>query len=366
MIKIKKRHVGHGHGYGWGRLTSFKFGPTYFQTLINWAPRRWVVCYEWLFFAILVSLVTTVPPLFGGIVVDRVMAIVNDEIISLYELNQRVLPYAEKIKKAASTASEQNELLQKVTQENLNLLIDEKLADQEIKRLNIKVGESEVKKEIERFKSVNRLTDKELREALAVEGSSLDEFGLKIKEQILRGRLVNREIRSKIVITSEEVLDYYESHPEEFGGEKKYLLKNIVMNPPVAATPADKTATINRLKRVRGQLIAGETFDMLAIKYSDATNAVNGGSLGLIGKSALASQIQEALEPLKPLEFTEIIETDQGYQIFFVEKIEIDAADPFEKVKNQIEDKLYNQVVNRQYEKWLQDLRTRSHIKLVK
>ena len=104
----------------------------------------------------------------------------------------------------------------------------------------------------------------------------------------------------------------------------------------------------------------------MAREYSEAPNAVDGGLLGLINKSALAPEIQKALEPLKPGEFTDIIETDQGYQIFYLEDIETGSADSFEKVKMKIEDKLYNQVINRQYEKWLQDLRTRAHIKLIR
>jgi peptidyl-prolyl cis-trans isomerase SurA len=80
----------------------------------------------------------------------------------------------------------------------------------------------------------------------------------------------------------------------------------------------------------------------------------------------LAPQIQEALAPLKPGEFTDIIKTDQGYQIFYLEDFETHSADHFEKVKDKIEDKLYKQVINQQYEKWLQDLRTRAHIKLIR
>ncbi len=364
LTKTKRPFVGRGRGAG--QLITRQLRSNDTINLNKWGSRRWWVCCDRLFWALFFILIVTATPVFGGIVVDRVMAIVNDEIVSLYELNQRILPYAERIKKAGATADEQDKLLRKVTDEGLTLLIDEKLADQEIKRLNIQVGASEVKQEIERFKSVNRLTDEDLRVALEAEGSSLDEFGRKIKEQILRARLVNREIRSKIVITNEEVVAYFEKHPEEFGGEKKYFLKNIVMVPPETGTSTDIAAVTNRLKAVRDQLIAGEKFDMLARKYSEAPNAVSGGSLGLIGKSALAPKIQMALESLKPHEFTDIIDTDQGYQIFYIEKIEINAAESFDKVKVQIEDKLYNQVVDRQYEKWLQDLRTRAHIKLIK
>ena len=318
------------------------------------------------FFVTVVGIIATADPLYGGKVVDRVMAIVNDEIISLYELDQRVRPYANKIKNTTSSPTEQNELLRKVREENLNLLIDEKLADQEIRRLQIRVADTEVDREIERFKSDNQLTDEEFQKVLATQGSSLEEFRREIKNQILRARLVNWEIRSKIVITHEEIEAYYNSHPEEFGSENKYFLKNILMIAPAIQSQDEDAEVINRLNRIHQKLMDGEPFDAMAREYSQAPNAVDGGSLGLISKNALAPQIQEALAPLKPGEFTDIIKTDQGYQIFYLEDFETHSADHFDKVKDKIEDKLYKQVINQQYEKGLQDLRTRAHIKLIR
>ncbi len=364
LSKIRRRQK--GPGCGRDPLSDTEIGMFCPGKSGRQTTRRWTHWRQVFFCATVVGIMVTAYPLYGGKIVDRVMAIVNDEIISLYELDQRVRPYTKKIKNATSSPTEQNELLRKVREEHLDLLIAEKLADQEIRRLEIRVGDTEVEREIERFKSANQLTDEELRKALTAQGSNLDEFRREIEDQILRARLVNREIRSKIVITQEEVDAYYQAHPEEFGGEKKYFLKNIVMVAPEFKSRDEKTKVGNRLNRVHEKLINGESFDALAREHSEAPNAVDGGSLGLISKSALAPQIQKALEPLKPGEFTDIIETDQGYQIFYLEDIETGSADSFEKVKMKIEDKLYNQVINRQYEKWLQDLRTRAHIKLIR
>ncbi len=319
-----------------------------------------------LFLTMAVSMTMAVQPLYGGMVVDRIVAIVNDEIISLYDLDRRVEPYIEKIKNSVSSPSEQTKLLQKVRADTLRMLIDEKLADQEIRRLKIKVGDAEVAREIERFKSVNQLSDEALKQGLVAEGVNLNEFQQQIKEQILRARLVNREIRSKIVVTKKEVADYYQAHLEEFGGEKRYTLKNILMVVPKGVDDAEVADVQNRLKQVYARLVAGEPFDALAREYSEATNAPEGGALGAIAKDALAPRIQRALEALEPGEFTDIIKTDQGYQIFYLENVQMGTAVPFEKAQPQIEEKLYNQVVNRQYEKWLQDLRKRSQIELIR
>lgn len=331
---------------------------------VVWIDNRWKSKTLMMAGILFLWVAVAVVPAGGGTVVDRVMAIVNDEIISLYELNQRILPFTKKLNAGSASAEDREALFQRLTEENLNLLINEKLADQEIKRLNIKVSETEINREIERIKSVNQLTDQTFLDALSAEERNMDDFRQQVKEQILRARLVNREIRSKIVITTEDVKSFYQTNPEEFGGEIIYFLKNIVVEQTSSELSADRAEIVNRLERILGELSQGKAFDGLARQYSDAPNAINGGSLGFIKKSALAPQIQAALAPLSAGQYTKSIETDQGYQIFYIEKIEMDAAKPFDEVRPQIEDKLYNQVVDQQYEKWLKKLRSRAHIKL--
>lgn len=317
-------------------------------------------------FVTVVGIMATAYPLYGREIVDRILAVVNNEIVSLYELNQRIGPYIDKIKKATNTLSEQDELIRKVREEHLDLLIDEKLADQEIRRLKINVGKIQIDQALDRFRSTNKITAEELQSALTDQGRSLQDFREEIKSQILRARLVNREINSKVVITDDEVADYYKTHPDEFGAEKKYRLKNIVMTVPRLQSQDVKTSVISQMERIYEQLVSGESFDVLAREYSEAPNAVDGGLLGTISAKMLAPEIRNAIESLKTGEFTEIIETDQGYQIFYLEAVDTESAEPFEKVKARIEDALYNQIVDKRYEGWLRDLRARAHIKLIR
>lgn len=316
-------------------------------------------------FTIIIMMVT-VHPLFGNEIIDRIVAVVNNEIVSLVEVRERVAPYVEKIKNGTYSVTERDKLIQRVWDEHLHLLIDEKLADQEIRRLKIKISKKQIDQALDRFRASNKLTMEELQSALADQGRNLDDFREEIKSQILRARLVNREIRSKIVITDEETATYYKSHPEEFGAEKKYRLKNIVVAPPRLQIQDDKDEPRSQIERIHKRLAGGESFDALAREYSQAQNAVDGGELGVISANTLAPDIRHAIEPLQPGEFTKIIETDQGYQIFFLEAVVSESAEPFEKVKARIEDTLYNQIVDKKYKNWLRELRARAHIKLIR
>ncbi len=298
--------------------------------------------------------------------VDRIIAVVNNDIVSLSELNQRVSPYMDKINRAGYSLAQKELLIRKVRQEHLDLLIDEKLADQEINRLKIKVSQNQVDQALERFRASNKITMEELRAALVNQGRSLADFRKEIKAQILRARLVNREIRSKIVITDDEISAYYKNHPDEFGGEKKYHLRNIVIPLAKIDLKDGESDQYRKIKDISASLAAGEPFADLARKYSKAPNAADGGDLGTIRAEMLAPEIRRAIESLKPGGVTDIIETDQGYQVFYLEAVDTKAEESFEKVRARIEDTLYNQVVDQKYREWLKDLRARAHIKLIK
>jgi peptidyl-prolyl cis-trans isomerase SurA len=165
-------------------------------------------------------------------VVDRIVAVVNDDIITLSELNQLAKPYAGKIKTLGYPIEKEREMLFKVRDDILNQLIDQKLTDQEIKRFKISVSEKEIDAALERVKEINYYTDEELRQELAGQGLNMEKYRKSIKEQILRAKLVNREIKSKVVITRQDAKSYYEAHSDKYCGKKKYRLQNIIIKTP--------------------------------------------------------------------------------------------------------------------------------------
>ncbi len=302
----------------------------------------------------------------GAEVVDRIVAVVNDDIISLFELNQSLKPYTEKIRALGYTSEKERKMLFKVREDILNQLIDQKLTDQEIKRFRIAISEKEIDSAIERIKEVNFYTDEELKEALAREGLTIEKYRKRMKEQMLRTKLVNLEIKSKIVITKEDIKSYYESHADEYGGENKYHLRNIIMKVFSAANEAEKLAVYKKMESILAKLKDGESFEAMAAAYSESSLASEGGDLGLFGLDDLSPQLQEAIRGLNAGEFTSVLDTDQGYQIFFVQDIIKTQGRSLEEVSPEIEEKLFNEIVDEKFRSWLEGLRKRSCIKIVK
>ena len=293
----------------------------------------------------------------GAEVIDRIVAVVNEDIILLTELNRELQPYAERIRSSGYSLVNANQRLFKIRADLLNDMIDKKLTDQEIKRVKISVSEAEIDNAIERMKEANFSTDEEMRKMLAAQGLDMASYRQRLKEQILRSKLVNREVKSKIVITREDIRSYYEAHQDQYGGEKKYHLRNLMMKISPYADQATKRNAQKRMEAILEKLKAGEPYDK-----SDTI----GRELGLIGFRKLSPQLQEVLEKTNPGEYTPVLDTDQGLQIFFVQEIVEVPGRSLEEATAEIERTLYEEIVNKQFGLWLDNLRRRSYIKIIK
>ena len=298
-------------------------------------------------------------------IVDRIVAIVNNEVISLYELDQTAAPYIQKVKESQYPPDVERQVLFEIRSQVLNELINQKLTDQELKQQNISVSENEVDNTIERLKESRQITDEELRKFLEDEGITYDEYRTQTKRQILRARLVNLEVRSKIVITEQDIKDYYNQHIAEYGGEKKYKLSNIFIRVSPVATEYERNSARNVMESILAELEAGKPFDTLKNIEIDSSQRLEGGDLGEFSLEDLSSHLREIIEKLNTGEFTPVLQEPFGYQIVYVEKKIESVGKSLTEATNEIEDKLFNQIVDQRYQSWLQSLRDRSHIKII-
>lgn len=284
-------------------------------------------------------------------VVDRIVAIVNDEIITLNELNQALRPYIDNINSAGYKGEQREKILFKLRSDMLSRMIDRKLTDQEVRRYNLTVTDKEIDAAIERLKEAQRMTQEDLLKALDQDGMTFADYRDKMRQEILRPKLINYSVKSKVVVTDREVTAYYTENMAEYAGVRKYRLSNILL------TDTDVAAS------VRERLDNGEEFKDLARQFSRAPNAGDGGALGSFTLDTLSDQLKTAVGQLDQGQYTEVISTDQGYQIFFLDGI-VEARDtPLDDVKEEIQRKLYDQIVEEKFNFWLESLREKSHIK---
>ncbi|MBW2712051.1 MAG: SurA N-terminal domain-containing protein, partial [Deltaproteobacteria bacterium] len=209
----------------------------------------------------------------GAEIVDRIVAVVNDDIITLFELNQSIKPYEDKIHALGYTEEKERRMVFKVREGVLSQLIDRKIEDQQIKRSNIKISEEQIDQTIERIKEKNFFTDEDLRLALAKDGLTMEAYRNKIKEEMLGTRLINLEVKSKIVITEEDIAAYYEKHLDTYGGKQKYHLRNILIRIPSFADENKKLEIRAKIDEILKELKAGQSFETMAKNYSGSSTA---------------------------------------------------------------------------------------------
>jgi len=299
-------------------------------------------------------------------IVDRIVAVVNNDIITYLELQHQLKPYEEKIKSMGYAEEKERQMLYKVRNDITYRLIDEKLADQEIEKNKITINNAEIDASLERLKASKMWTDEDLRQALAAQGMTIQEYRQSLRNQALRSRLVGQEVSSKIVITHEEVRAYYDDHADAYGGDLRYHLRNIMTIVSSDDDDSAKAAAMGKMEAVIQKLEAGESFESLAREYSESPLAPKGGDLGKIRYTDFSPLIQQALEGLAAGDYTSILDTDQGYQIFFVEDMTMEGGKRFEEASPEIEEQLYNAAVDEKYAEWLEELKRKAHIKVIR
>lgn len=316
--------------------------------------KKYLFVYYCLFFIFLMASMASAE------IVNRITAVINEDIITLSELNKAIKPYEKKLASSGYSQEKMDATLFNMKQEMLNNLVDRKITDQEAKKLGITVSEKEVDNAIEQLKRSRMMTQEDLEKALEQEGLTFKAYRKKIREEILRPKLINFSVKSKVIITDEDVKTYYDAHSEIYAGIKKIYLRNILISGGALAVDV---LVQDKFNRVDAALISGQSFGEVARQYSQAPNAGDGGEIGLLSLDALSGEIADAVKDLAPGEHTTFIQTDLGYQMFFVEAIDDGGPKPLESVSDEISKKLYNDIVEKKFRVWIKELREKSYVK---
>lgn len=301
-------------------------------------------------------------PLFAE-VCNRVVAIVNDEVITLHELNKKIKEMTG-FAPADLEARNRDEYLA-MRRRVLDLLINERIAQEKIKELGIKVGEKEVESAIERIKRDNQLTHEDLLAGLEKQGMTYEKYKERIKGDLERVRLIEFEVKSKIIIREEAITEFYEKHKEEFITNEEVRLANIFL---MRKEPENKAETDRLYEKAQGILArvkAGEDFSELASKFSEGPGADDGGDLGTFRVDQLEPNLRQMIESMPDGAVSEPIVRTNGIQLIKLVERQKGKSKSLEEVRNAIYGILYRQEVNRRYTTWIEELRETCYTKIV-
>jgi len=294
-------------------------------------------------------------------VIEEIVAIVNDEIITLsefraaYETNYQSL-------RAQYQGEEFNRQLEWMKKNLMDTLITDLLLLQEANKLeNINIDE-QVRLYIDNIKKeYNINSDEGLRKILKQQGISFEEWTRRLREGVMKDAVITSEVRRNIVIDEAEIVSYHKLHPEEFTEPPEFKLKAITLT---SGSGSDEGIEAKK-QEINSKIAAGEDFGALASEYSEGPEKESGGDLGDFKKGNLAKELEEPVENLKQGEVTPWIQfRNAWYLLKLVEKKEA-RLKPFEEARDDIERRLLAEKGQVKFEEFMKELKEKSYIKIL-
>lgn len=296
-------------------------------------------------------------------VTNAIVAIVNDEIITLHELKSASLTaVTEAEKKGPLNEADRRNILRST----LDRLIEKKLTEQKIKELNIRVSEEEIRQAIDDVRKQNNMPSQEaLIKALAAQGLSLDQYRSQLKDQLEKLKLVSMEVRAKVQVGETEMREYYAANQSKYSEEETFQARHIFFKTGEKATPDDIKRTRTTALAVLADAKSGKDFAELAKKFSeDPAARKDGGDLGSFKKGDMQPELEKAILALKPGEVSSLVTTPIGFHIIKLEARIPGTIKPFESVKAEIEEILYRKKSEERFSQWASELRSKASIEI--
>jgi len=314
-------------------------------------------------FSLLATLLFLVPNHASARVVNAIAAIVNDEVVTLYEVNREAQTVIREAEKKAPLDDAARSQIRRMA---LDRLVEKKLVEQKIRELNIKVSEEEIRQAIEDVKKQNSIPSQEaLVAALANQGLSFDQYRSQLQEQIEKLKLVSMEVRAKIHVSETELREYYDANHAKYTEDESYRARHIFFKTSDKSPAEDIKRTMTTALMVLAEAKSGKDFAELARNYSeDPAARKDGGDLGTFKKGDMQAELESTILTMNPGEVSELVYTPVGFHIIKLEERISGKVKPFEGLKAEIEEAIYRKKSEERFSQWSKDLRSKASVEL--
>jgi len=291
-------------------------------------------------------------------VTDRVLAIVNNDAITLSEIQEAIAVYKYENRDRSTTESSDQ-----LVQQFLTRMIDSRLQVQEAEREKIVVEEVEIDEELaDRIKKMNMKNREEFETALKAQGIPMAAIRKRIADELRRGRIVSRKVRLRVSVTEEEVSQYLEANRPKLETGLAYHARHILVLPETGAEDAAWENARITAELIRGQLLQGADFAEVAKQNSRDASARDGGDLGTLKRGELAQDIETQILSLAPGQISSPYRSALGYHIFRLESKETLDGDGLARVRAQIREILFREKFDTRLDAWLKEIKQRAVI----
>jgi peptidyl-prolyl cis-trans isomerase SurA len=289
-------------------------------------------------------------------VVSRVAAVVNKEIISTYQLDQRLQEQLAKQQKQPSPVQ-----LGALRQELLSRMIEESLVQQRIAALNLTVSEEEIETALLDVQKKNKLNRDDLEDAVQSQGLDFADYRDNLRQQILRYKLIGEEVRSQIDVPEREIVEYYRAHLDDYRLPPEVALSAISFPVSEKASVQERTQIRKEANEARERLQQGEALADVADSYNQ-TYGATGGSMGKFAYEELTPEFVAAINEVEDGTFTAPVEVGKAIHLLRVDERLPEGLRQFDAVKNDIHQMILDQKTDARIKEWTKALKRKAFI----
>jgi peptidyl-prolyl cis-trans isomerase SurA len=280
---------------------------------------------------------------------DRIVAVVNTEVITQTELEEELNELKSQVRQRFN-GTELQQRLRQIDYMGINRMIERKLQVQIAKRRGIKVSDEEVKDAIARLRRLGESPNENDPKEMA-----------SIKDQLTAFRIINQQVRSSLMVSEEEMRRFYEQHRERFLLPSEVRISQIF----IALGPNTEMLQVReKAQRIYALLKQGERFEELASQYSEGPEGRRGGNLGFMRVADILPQLQKAIQALTPGQTSEPIASPVGMHIIRLDEQKAAQYRPFEEVREDIRNAVFQIKSEDAYQAWIKDLKDQSYIEV--
>jgi peptidyl-prolyl cis-trans isomerase SurA len=290
--------------------------------------------------------------------ISRIAAVVNDDIITTHQLEVKVAEHLSAEAGGQNLSAGEMETLRRGL---LAELVEEVLISQRIDELGLKVADEEIEAAVLDVQKQNKLTREQLVQALQLEGMTFEAYRENLGKQILRFKLLGREVQSKVEVTNQEIRDYFRTHLDDFREPAYVRLARLSFPLPAKSSADQREAVRLKAEEALDRLRQGEDFYSVLLS-STADQSAEGGDLGTFKEGELTAAFERAVKGLKEGEVSAVIETPDGFHLLKVEERSSGTIRQFDAVQDEIQKTIADQKTEARFKEWAQSLRKNAYI----
>ncbi|HVP62456.1 MAG TPA: peptidylprolyl isomerase [Myxococcaceae bacterium] len=296
-------------------------------------------------------------PLARAELVDRVAAVVNNDVVTLSEVEKRAAPELARVDQEF-TGPDRAQRRAAALKKTLDTMIDEKLVDNELRELKVTIGDKEVDAAVDEVKKSYNLTDDQLQQAVLREGFSMAEYREQMRKQIGRYKLISEKVRKNVKVSEADVQTEYDRMTRAEGEDYEVHVRHILIAVPRNASQAQveqgrrKASAVAEEARQPGVDFAG-----LAKKRSEGSSSSDGGDLGFFKRGTMVPEFERVAFNLKTGDVSDPVRTQFGWHVLKLEEIRKLGMKPLAELRPEIEERLRRQQAERLTSQYMETLR---------